>query len=112
MGYRSSAVENALFQAIADPTRRAIVHRVARGPLSAGDLALGFRISRPAVAKHVGVLKRAGLLRERRVGRNRFYELNPLPLRTIDTWIAPYREFWRTNLRNLKTFVEGEATNE
>jgi DNA-binding transcriptional ArsR family regulator len=99
--------ENALFSAIADPTRRAIVQRVARGALSAGDLATGFRISRPAVARHVGVLKRAGLLRERREGRHRFYELNPLPLRAIDSWIEPYRELWRANLRNLKAFVEG-----
>lgn len=112
MSYRSSRLENVLFQAIADPTRRAIVQRVARRELSAGELATGFRMSRPAVAKHVGVLKRAGLLRERREGRNRFYELNPKPLRLVDSWIAPYRDFWRDNLSNLKTFVEREAPNE
>ena len=112
MGYTSAAKDNVLFQAIADPTRRAIVQRVSRGALSAGDLATGFRISRPAVAKHVGVLKRAGLLRERRSGRHRFYELNPLPLQAIDNWIEPYREFWRAKLHSLKTFVEREATNE
>ena len=112
MGYRSDAADNGLFQAIADPTRRAIVHRVARGEISAGALATGFRMSRPAVAKHVRILKRAGLLRERQVGRNRFYQLNPIPLRTVDRWLEQYRGFWRSNLRNLKSFVETEAAND
>lgn len=112
MSYRSLAGENALFQAIADPTRRAIVQRVARQELTAGELATGFRISRPAVAKHVGILKRAGLLRERRVGRHRFYELNGMPLRTVDRWLEQYRGFWRANLRSLKTFAEAGPANE
>jgi DNA-binding transcriptional ArsR family regulator len=105
MGYRS-VVKDAVFSAIADGTRRTIVQRVARRRLTAGELARGFRISRPAVAKHVRVLVRAGLLRVRREGRNRFYELDPAPLRQIDDWIAQYREFWRANLRGLKDYVE------
>jgi DNA-binding transcriptional ArsR family regulator len=102
MSYRSDAV----FAAIADGTRRAIVQRVARRRLTAGELARGFPISRPAVSKHVRVLVRAGLLRERREGRNRLYELDPAPLRLVDSWVAQYRDFWKTNLRSLKAYVE------
>jgi DNA-binding transcriptional ArsR family regulator len=105
MGYRSAG-RDAVFAAMADRTRRTIVERVARRRLTAGELARGFRISRPAVAKHVRVLVRAGLLRVRREGRNRVYELEPAPLRQIDDWVAQYRDFWRVNLRGLKDYVE------
>lgn len=105
MGYRSAS-RDAVFSAIADRTRRAIVERVARRRLTAGEIASGFRISRPAVAKHVRVLVRAGLLRVRREGRNRFYDLDPAPLRQLDDWLAQYREFWRANLRGLRDYVE------
>lgn len=105
MGYRSSPAD-AVFAAIADGTRRAIVQRLARGRLTAGDLARGFRISRPAVARHVRVLVRAGLLRQHRAGRNRLYELDPAPLRVVESWIAQYRDFWPKNLRGLKRYLE------
>src|SRR5690242_7177772 len=105
MGYRSRSAD-AIFAAIADGTRRDIVQRLARGRLTAGELARGFRISRPAVARHVRVLVRAGLLRQHRKGRNRLYELDPAPLRVIDSWIAPYRDFWPKNLRSLKRYLE------
>jgi len=105
MGYRSVG-RDAVFSAIADRTRRTIVQRIARRRLTAGELARGFRISRPAVAKHVRVLVRAGLVRVRREGRNRVYELDPAPLRQIEDWIAQYREFWGANLRGLKDYVE------
>ena len=103
MGYRST---DAVFAAIADGTRRDIVQRLARGRLTAGELARGFRISRPAVAKHVRVLVRAGLLRQHREGRNRLYELDPAPLRVVDGWIAQYRAFWPKNLGALKRYIE------
>src|SRR5690242_16434605 len=108
MGYRSPTT-NAVFAAIADPTRRTIVQRVARGRLTAGELARGFRISRPAVAKHVRVLLRAGVLRARREGRNRVYELDAAPLRQVDEWIAEYRSFWQINLQSLKAYVESDG---
>lgn len=111
MGYRSPPA-NAVFDAIADPTRRTIVQRVARHRLTAGELAQGFRISRPAVSKHVRVLVRAGLLRQRREGRHRVYELDPAPLRQVDEWVAQYRAFWQTNLRSLKAYVESGSDHE
>ena len=104
MSYRSSDI---VFAAVADPTRRSIVERVARERLTAGELARGFKgISRPAVSKHVRVLVRAGLLRVTREGRHRVYELDPTPLRAVDDWVAQYRIFWQANLRSLKRYVE------
>jgi DNA-binding transcriptional ArsR family regulator len=63
-------------------------------------------MSRPAVSKHLRVLRSAGLVRERRQGRHRFYEVNPEPLRAVDQWLDSYREFWNRKLKNLKSFVE------
>jgi len=111
MGYRLPAAD-AVFAAIADATRRTIMQRVARRRLTAGELARGFRMSRPAVSKHVRVLVRAGLLRQRREGRHRLYELDPAPLRQVDEWVAQYRDFWRTNLRSLKSYVESGGEHE
>ena len=111
MGYRSPSAD-AVFAAIADATRRTIMQRVARRRLTAGELARGFRMSRPAVSKHVRVLVRAGLLRQRREGRHRLYELDPAPLRQVDEWVAQYRDFWRTNLRSLKSYVESGGEHE
>ena len=108
MGYRSS-ITDVVFAAIADPTRRRIVQRLVRQRLTAGELARGFRISRPAVSKHVRVLVRAGLLRMQRDGRHRLYELDPAPLREVDAWVSQYRAFWQSNLRSLKRYVEAES---
>jgi DNA-binding transcriptional ArsR family regulator len=111
MGYRSPPAD-AVFAAIADATRRTIMQRLARRCLTAGELARGFRMSRPGVSKHVRVLVRAGLLRQRREGRHRLYELDPAPLRQVDEWVAQYRDFWRTNLRSLKSYVESGGEHE
>jgi DNA-binding transcriptional ArsR family regulator len=96
-----------VFQAVADPTRRAILARLREGRASASELASGFSISRPAVSKHLGVLRRARLVRERRDGRFRIYELSAEPLRDVAEWSEEYRAFWETNLASLKRHVEG-----
>lgn len=95
-----------VFHAVADPTRRAILDRLKERSVPATDLARGFRMSRPAVSKHLRVLRQAGLVRERREGRQRIYQLNPAPLRDVARWVEQYRDFWQTNLANLKTFLE------
>ncbi len=69
-------------------------------------------MSRPAVSKHLRLLRRAHLVREHREGRNRIYRLNPEPLKAVDSWLEHYRVFWQTNLNNLKTFVEEEYARE
>jgi len=79
------------FAAIADPTRRQILDLLRARELRAGDLAAHFAVSRPAIARHVGVLRRAGLLRERREAQARLYSLDPTALADVDRWLAPYR---------------------
>ncbi|MBZ5530016.1 MAG: metalloregulator ArsR/SmtB family transcription factor [Acidobacteriia bacterium] len=96
------------FRAVADPTRRAVLDLLRRGSLPAGDIARNFPVSRPAISKHLRVLRAAELVREERVGRQRMYRLNAGPLRNIDGWLERYRQFWQANLANLKKFAEAQ----
>jgi DNA-binding transcriptional ArsR family regulator len=93
---------------VADPTRRAILDLLKHGALSAGELASRFPVSRPAVSRHLRVLREAGLLRETRAAQWRRYSLDPGPLREIDRWLAAYRVFWGARLQDLKRYVEKE----
>jgi DNA-binding transcriptional ArsR family regulator len=102
----------ATFQALADPTRRAVLDLLRRGSQPAGEIAGAFPISRPAISKHLRLLRRAHLVREHREGRNRVYHLNPEPLRAVDSWLDQYRTFWSANLASLKSFVESEYAKE
>lgn len=95
-----------VFRAIADPTRRAILDRLRAGPAPVNALAADFRQSRPAISKHLRVLRRARLVVEERSGRERLYELQPKPLQRVAGWIEGYRSFWLTNLSNLKRYLE------
>jgi DNA-binding transcriptional ArsR family regulator len=100
------------FQALADPTRRAVLDLLRRGRRPAGEIASAFPVSRPAISKHLRLLRRAHLVEERREGRHRFYQLNPTPLKAVDSWLEQYRSFWTARLNNLKTFVEAEHAKE
>jgi DNA-binding transcriptional ArsR family regulator len=102
----------AIFGALADPTRRAVLDLLRRGGQPAGQIAAAFPVSRPAISKHLRVLRKAHLVSERRNGRHRFYHLNPEPLQTVDAWLERYRGFWQTNLERLKKFVEDEYVKE
>ena len=95
-----------VFRAIADPTRRAILDRLRAGPAPVNALAADFRQSRPAISKHLRVLRRARLVAEERAGRERLYELQPRPLQQVAGWIEGYRSFWLTSLGNLKRYLE------
>jgi DNA-binding transcriptional ArsR family regulator len=110
--YSAAKATEATFQALADPTRRAVLDLLRRGSQPAGEIAGAFSISRPAISKHLRLLRRAHLVREHREGRHRVYQLNPEPLRAIDIWLDQYRNFWKMNLTNLKTFVEAEYAKE
>lgn len=94
------------FGALADPTRRAILDLLRKRELRAGEIAGHFAVSRPAVARHVAVLRRTGLVRERRESRSRIYSLDPRGLREVDEWLAPYRLFWSARLADLKRTAE------
>jgi DNA-binding transcriptional ArsR family regulator len=100
------------FHALADPTRRAVLDLLRRGRQPAGQIAGAFPISRPAISKHLRLLRRAHLVQEHREGRNRVYELNPQPLRAVDSWLQHYRSFWTASLTSLKSFVETEYARE
>ena len=108
----ASRTSEATFQALADPTRRAMLDLLRRGSQPAGQIAGAFPVSRPAISKHLRLLRRAHLVREHREGRNRVYELNPEPLRAVDSWIEQYRVFWAHSLNKLKAFVEAEQARE
>lgn len=105
---RQSAAGGAVFDAIADPIRRGILDGLRRGPQNAGEIARWFRVSRPAVSRHLRVLRRATLVREERLGRRRMYRLEPGPLAEIDRWLAAYRVFWAARLLDLKEMLESE----
>src|SRR5216683_3282748 len=96
----------AAFSALADPTRRAVLDLLRAGTRPAGEIARAFPVSRPAISKHLRILRRAHLVEERREGRHRMYQLNPEPLQAVDSWLEHYRSFWSASLSNLKEFVE------
>jgi DNA-binding transcriptional ArsR family regulator len=98
---------DAVFSALADPTRRAIVARLATGEASVSDLAAPFDMSLVAVTKHLRVLEHAGLLDHRKRGRVRYCRLSPAPLRSADDWLARYRAFWQTRLDSLAAHFAG-----
>src|SRR6201993_2042132 len=102
----------ATFSALADPTRRAVLDLLRKGRQPAGQIAQAFPVSRPAISKHLRLLRRAHLVHEHREGRHRVYQLNPEPLRAVDSWLDHYRQFWSTNLASLKAFVESEHARE
>jgi DNA-binding transcriptional ArsR family regulator len=97
----------AAFRALADPTRRALLDLLRDGPGPVHELASHFPVSRPAISKHLRLLREAGLVVERREGREIYYELNASPLMEVDRWMENYRELWQTRLARLKTQVEG-----
>jgi DNA-binding transcriptional ArsR family regulator len=103
---------DAAFSALADPTRRAVLDLLRTGMRPAGEIARSFTVSRPAISKHLGILRRAHLVEERREGRHRLYQLNPEPLKSVDSWLNQYRQFWTVSLTNLKAFVEAEYEKE
>src|SRR5258707_4769297 len=96
-----------VFRDIADPTRRAILDRLRAGPANAGALASDFRQSRPAISKHLRVLREARLVIDTRVGRERVYMVDPVPLQRVAGWIEGYRAFWQSSLTQLKRHLEG-----
>ena len=95
-----------VFRAIADPTRRGILDRLRAGPTAVNALATDFRQSRPAISRHLRVLRQARLVTETKVGRERLYELQPVPLQHVAAWIEGFRAFWLTNLTQLKRYLE------
>jgi DNA-binding transcriptional ArsR family regulator len=87
-----------VLEALADPTRRQIVELLAERDRDAGEIASHFDVSRPAVSRHLRVLREHGLVRSRGEAQRRIYSLDPGPLEEIDAWLARYRGFWANRL--------------
>jgi len=97
---------DAVFKAIADPTRREILRLLRSGERTVGGIAANFRTSRPAISKHLRLLRSAGLVATRRRGTARLCQLKGRPLAAVSKWVRDYEVFWKESLRNLKQFVE------
>ena len=100
---------DAVFKALADPTRRQILTLLRGGRYSVGEIASNFHVSRPAISKHLRLLRSAGLIKDTPEGTARMCELNAGPLRKIDSWLKQYEHFWDTSLVRLKAHAEKKA---
>ncbi|NQY13300.1 MAG: winged helix-turn-helix transcriptional regulator [Henriciella sp.] len=95
-----------VFRAIADPTRRSIMTMLSSGERSLSDITAAFEMTRPAVAKHLNILREGGLVRVRKQGRERLHRLQPEALKTVSEWLSFFDQFWDEKLANLKQSVE------
>lgn len=107
---RPADADQTVFRAIADPTRRAIIAMLAERDRPVADIAAHFDMSRPAVAKHLAILREGGLIVVEARGRERINRLNPQRLKLVAEWIARFDRFWDKRLAKLKEVVE--ANNE
>src|SRR6516164_3774501 len=97
---------NAVFRAIADPTRREILSLLRGGRHTVGEIAANFRTSRPAISKRLRLLRSAGLVTTQKHGTARICGLNAKPLRSVDLWLREYEAFWGESMRSLKNYIE------
>ncbi|OQM46113.1 transcriptional regulator [Anoxybacillus sp. UARK-01] len=101
-----------VFQAIADPTRRKLLNLLADEELSVTLISKHFPISRTAVSKHLRILAEAGLVQERKVGRETRYRLEPTPLLELKNWLAFYERFWDNKLVMLQHYIEHDRKTD
>ncbi|RWO91582.1 metalloregulator ArsR/SmtB family transcription factor [Mesorhizobium sp.] len=99
-------IEAEIFRALADPTRRAVYERLAAGEMTVSELRSGTSVSQPAVSQHLAVLRGAGLVTERRAGRNSYYRADPQGLEPLLGWIERYRAFWPERIERLKAVLK------
>jgi DNA-binding transcriptional ArsR family regulator len=104
-GYQAAGLD-ATFAALADPTRRAILSRLAAGEASVAELAKPFAMSQPAISKHLKVLERAGLISRGRDAQRRPRRLEARPLAEANQWLESYREFWEASFQRLDGLLE------
>ncbi len=101
---------NDIFFALADPTRRAILGQLVKGPATVGALAEPFDISAPAISKHIKILSRAGLIDRSVIGREHHCRLHAQALAEAEDWLKFHRAFWETRLDELETVLKQEET--
>jgi DNA-binding transcriptional ArsR family regulator len=100
------------FSALADPTRRAILERLARGDASVAELAAPFALTPRAISKHVAVLEAAGLVERQKFAQRRPSRLRLQPLAEVDDWLGFYRSIWTARFAQLEQRIEGKGKNE
>jgi DNA-binding transcriptional ArsR family regulator len=100
------------FQALADPTRRAIIDALSRGPSSVSDLARPFSMSLPAILQHLAVLESSGLVRSKKTGRVRTCSIEPKALTAAEAWIAERRAMWERRLDRLEKYLDDLARKD
>ena len=99
------AMLNQVFQALADPTRRAVLKRLSRGPVPTLELARPFHMALPSFTQHLGVLERSGLVKSEKAGRVRTYRLAPKPLQAAEEWMTNHRKLWERRLDQLDAYL-------
>ena len=102
----AALIQDKIFQALGDPSRRAIFESLARGELAVKELTARFEISQPAVSQHLAALKRAGLVNARRDGRSVYYRVQPRGIEPLIDWISHYRAFWTEHVDRLEQLLE------
>ena len=108
----ASSAKHDVFQAIADPTRRKLLKLLSKEEMPVTAISEHFPISRTAVSKHLRVLADAGLVKERKAGRETRYKLEPEPLYELKDWLKYFELFWENKLSALKFFVETDAKED
>ncbi|MFC4767496.1 ArsR/SmtB family transcription factor [Effusibacillus consociatus] len=106
----ASLPKHDVFQAIADPTRRELLRLLVDQEMPVTVISGHFPMSRTAVAKHLRILADAGLVKERKVGRETRYRLEPEPLLELKRWLAYYERFWENKMAELKRYIESDQT--
>ena len=101
-----------IFQAIADPTRRALLDQLRNGEQPVKQLAEPFNMTLPAISQHLQILCEAGLVQVRKAGRQRLYRLNPEPLKEVSDWVNHYDQFWQEKLDALGNYLEENPCSE
>lgn len=104
-GQSSPAIVDGIFRALSDPTRRGVIGRLSARPASVSDLAAPYDMALPSFVEHLKVLERSGLVRSRKVGRVRTYELAPERLKVAEDWLARQRSLWERRLDQLDSYL-------
>ena len=104
---KQSIALDRIYHALADPTRRAVIQRLSRGPATVSELAGPFRMSLPSVVQHLQVLEESGLIHSRKVGRVRTCRIDPKVLISAEKWIAHQRALWEGRLDRLEAYLKG-----
>lgn len=100
-----------IFQALADPSRRAILLLLAVQPLTAGAIANNFDSSRPTISKHIKILLECKLVKSHAKGREIYYEVNPKKMDEVEDWLLKFRNIWKSRLDNLDTVLQNYKNN-